>query len=43
MSSVSLEGGVGNCVIVNVFCVENNMYMGQSSGDLVSLGEHVEN
>ena len=35
---VSVDGGVGSGVIVNVFAVEKSMYRGESSGDLSTLG-----
>ena len=39
MPDVSVEGGVGNGVIVNVLLVENSIYIGASSGERSYLGE----
>ena len=42
MPEVSVDGGVGNGVIVKVFSVEKSIYRGESRGDFSSFGEHKE-
>ncbi len=42
-SSVSLEGGIGSGVMINVFGVEKSMYSGQSNGEQESYGAAKQN